>query len=174
MDKTGEMSSRPSAREAIMDAFRDIILTGGYENVRVLDVVERSRVARSTFYEHFQSREDLLQESLREVFQLLAPLAAPSCDMARIAVTLDHIAGNRALLKSLIRSPGMQTLVDVFSEVIEADTSTGPIAAQAIAAAQLAVLSAWLDRKVARDAAGLAALLREIALALLQTDRKPL
>src|SRR5215469_11856168 len=127
MDKTTEMSVRPAAREAIMDAFRDIILESGYENVRVLDVVARSGVARSTFYEHFQSREDLLRESLRGVFQLLAQLAVPSCDLARIALALEHLADNRMLVKSLMANPGTEVLVVVFSEVIEVHAAVAPI-----------------------------------------------
>lgn len=47
MDKGREMSERPSAREAILAAFRDIILENGYDGVRVLDIVQRSGVARS-------------------------------------------------------------------------------------------------------------------------------
>ena len=49
MDKAVKMSESSTARDAILAAFRDIILEGGYEKCRVLDVVARSGVARSTF-----------------------------------------------------------------------------------------------------------------------------
>lgn len=168
MDKTAEMSGKPAAREAILTAFRDMILQSGYEKVRVLDVVERSGVARSTFYEHFQSRKDLLRESLRGPLELLAQLTAPSYDPARMAIVLEHLAQNRALVKSLMANPGTETLIDVFSELIESrsDAPVPPIAARAVAGAQLAVISSWLDGKDARSSKDLAQALREISLAI--------
>lgn len=168
MDKTAGMSGKPAARDAILDAFREMILVSGYENVRVLDIVKRSGVARSTFYEHFQSREDVLRDSLRVPFELLAQLATPSCDTARIALILEHFAQKRALLKQLVSAPGTEALVSLLSERIE--TLAGPpvpgIAARAIAGAQLAVIFSWLDTKDTRSAKDLAQVLRQMSLAL--------
>jgi AcrR family transcriptional regulator len=168
MDKTGEMSARPAARDAIMDAFRDIILEGGYEKARVLDVVERSGVARSTFYEHFQGRDELVRDSVRGIFELLAGLAEPSCDIARITRVLEHVAEKRALVKSLMFDPGTDVLVSVFSEIIEERTRVSTLAARAVAGAQMAVLSSWLDSEDARDASLIAQSMREMSLALLR------
>lgn len=171
MDKTAGVSGRPAAREAILAAFRDIILESGYERVRVIEVVERSGVARSTFYEHFQSREDLLRDSMRGPFEGLAQLTAPSCDLARVESTLEHFREKRALVKSVMGNPGIDALVDLLSELIEslAGSVVPAIVARAIAAAQLAVISSWLDGKVAHDANAVAQTLRGMSLALLQT-----
>jgi AcrR family transcriptional regulator len=172
MDKTAEMSARPAAREAIVGAFRDIILEAGYEDVRVLDVVKRSGVARSTFYEHFASREDLLRDSLRGIFELLAQLAAPSCDLSRMERVLDHLADNRAMVKSLVANPGTEVLVDVLSEAIEERLSRASCMARAIAGAQLAVLSPWLDGRDARSAAELSRVMRDLSLALVRSAQR--
>jgi len=171
MDKTAETSGKPAAREAIAAAFRDIILEAGYQDVRVLDVVKRSGVARSTFYEHFASREDLLRDSLRGMFALLAQLAAPSCDMPRMAVVLEHLAENRVMVKSLMANPGTNVLVDVFSEVIEEELAQPASTARAVAGAQMAVLSPWLDGKDARSAAELARAVRDLSLALVRSGQ---
>ena len=171
MDKTAGVSGRPAAREAILAAFRDIILESGFEGVRVIDVVERSGVARSTFYEHFQSREDLLRDSMRGPFESLAQLAAASCDLARVASILEHFMEKRALVKSVMGNPGTGALVDLLSELIgsRAGSFVPEIVARAIAGAQLAVILSWLDGKNAHDADAVAQALRGMSLALLRT-----
>jgi AcrR family transcriptional regulator len=144
-------------------------LESGYEKVRVLDVVERSRVARSTFYEHFQSREDLLRDSMRGPLEMLAALAAPSCDLARVASFLHHFKENRELAKSLMRNPGTDALVELLAALIAArcEFCTSEIAARAVAGAQMAVLSSWLDGNDTRSTGEVAQTLKTITLALL-------
>lgn len=167
------MSGKPVVRDAILSAFAEIILESGYEKVRVLDVVERSGVARSTYYEHFQSREDLLRDSMRGPFAMLTQLAAPSCDLTLVAVTLEHFMENRALAKSVMGNPGTDTLVDLLSELIESrsDSFAPAIVARAVAGAQMAVISSWLDGKDTRSANDVSHALRVMSLALLRASR---
>lgn len=134
----------------------------------MLDVVERSRVARSTFYEYFASKEDLLRESLRSPYEVLASLTGSSCDLSRVTITLEHLAQNRALIASLISNPGTQTLVEVLADVIETSGDEMPaFAARAVAGALLSVIFLWIDdRGTARNAADLAQWLRDISIAL--------
>lgn len=169
MDKITGMSGRSAARDAILQAFADIILESGYQKVRVLDIVERSGVARSTFYEHFQSREDVLRDSMRGAFETLALLTAPSCDVTRVALTVQHFMDNRALAKSLMGNPGTDALIELLSESIETRVGSfvPSIVARAVAGAQMAVISSWLDGKDAGNANDVARTLREMSLALL-------
>jgi AcrR family transcriptional regulator len=135
----------------------------------VLDVVARSGVARSTFYEHFQSREDLLRESMRGPFETLAQLALPGCDLARVASMLDHFMQNRTMAKSLMANPGTDALVEVLSEILETRCGVNVCgtSARAAAGAQMALISSWLDGKEKRTARDLAQVLRGMSLALI-------
>jgi len=47
-------------RKLLQDALLSLILEKGYEAVTVQDVIDRANVGRSTFYAHFQDKEDLL------------------------------------------------------------------------------------------------------------------
>ena len=163
------MSGRAAARDAILLAFADIILESGYEKVRVLDVVARSGVARSTFYEHFESREDLLQESVRGPLEALAQLVDPTCDLARVGSMLDHFRQNRALAKSLMANPGTDALVALLSDLIEVGSSTLTLAitARAVAGAQMSIISSWLDGEEPRTAYELAQILQTVSRTLL-------
>ena len=50
----------------IVDAATDLAEVGGFENVRLRDVAERSDVALGTLYKYFRSKEDLLLFALHE------------------------------------------------------------------------------------------------------------
>lgn len=168
------MSGKSAARDAILQAFADIILESGYAKVRVLDIIEHAGVARSTFYEHFQNREDVLRDSVRGPFEVLAQLAAPSCDLTRVALTLEHFMENRALAKSMMGHPGTDALIDLLSELIETrlDSSIPAMIVRAVAGAKMAVISSWLDGKDPYNANDVAQTLRGMSLALLRTASK--
>jgi AcrR family transcriptional regulator len=58
-------------RQLIQNALLELILEKGYEAVTVQDVIDRANVGRSTFYVHFQDKEDLFFsefETLRDQF----------------------------------------------------------------------------------------------------------
>jgi AcrR family transcriptional regulator len=167
MDKTPGMSERRGAREAILAAFRDIMLESGYDGVRVLDVVQRSGVARSTFYEHFQSREDLLLDSMRGPMQLLAQLAAPAPDTGKTTAALEHFAQNRELAKSVLDGESAGAVRRLLAEMISNAAQRRFRFAEAAAGAQLAVITSWLEGRDDRPAAAVATALREITALLL-------
>src|SRR3982751_1547576 len=60
--KTDRRTQR--TRQALMMAFVGEVLTRGYEDVSVEDIVKRANIGRSTFYMHYKSKEDLLRESI--------------------------------------------------------------------------------------------------------------
>ena len=55
-------SERTRAR--LLAAFTNLVFAKGFENVSVRDIVVAADVARSTFYEHFSDKEDVLRASM--------------------------------------------------------------------------------------------------------------
>ncbi len=59
-------------RQLLLNSLIELILEKGYETIIVQDIIDRANVGRSTFYSHFQDKEDLLlsgSENLRDVFE---------------------------------------------------------------------------------------------------------
>ena len=59
-------------RQSLQTALSELILEKGYEKVTVQDVIDRANVGRSTFYAHFEDKEQLLLsgfEPLRAEFE---------------------------------------------------------------------------------------------------------
>ena len=54
--------------EKIYNAFAEVLLEKEYSDVRIQDVLDASGVARSTFYAHYKTKEDLLKSICTTIF----------------------------------------------------------------------------------------------------------
>jgi AcrR family transcriptional regulator len=57
--------SAPDVRTALLDAARDLIAEIGYSRMSHADITATVGIGRTTFYEHFSSKEDVLVELVR-------------------------------------------------------------------------------------------------------------
>jgi len=79
-------------QEALLEAFRDLILTSGYDGMKVGDIIERANVGRSTFYEHFTSKDDILKQSLTAPFAILAGVVGKSHAQPHLELIEERLA----------------------------------------------------------------------------------
>jgi AcrR family transcriptional regulator len=156
-------------RELLSNALTSLILEKGYERVTVQDICDRADVGRSTFYAHFQDKEELLlsgfddlKEELRQAFadheqQTAAPDTKPG-SWAALAV-IEHLAGYRAVSSMLGRrgsAVAISRLRRILSELlrdhlqVQLDPTTGTrvpmeVAVEFAVAALLGLIDWWLD-----------------------------
>lgn len=55
-------------KEAILAAFNDLLSSKNYNKITVQNIIDRANVGRSTFYDHFQTKDDLLKEMCTSIF----------------------------------------------------------------------------------------------------------
>ena len=55
-------------RQAIIDAFVKLLTKTSYEKVSVKDIIDAADVGRSTFYSHFETKDDLARQICFELF----------------------------------------------------------------------------------------------------------
>ncbi len=58
-------------RQLLLNSLIELILEKGYEAITVQDIIDRANVGRSTFYSHFQDKEDLLLSGFEDVREIL-------------------------------------------------------------------------------------------------------
>ena len=154
-------------RKAVFDAFTRLIFARRYSVIRTSDLIEEAGVGRSTFYEHFRNKDDVLVWAIDPIFAPRAEAGAGRASPPRLRFVVDHLWERRALARVMFEPPLAAKLQRKLAGMIEArleDREDGvPVAmiAAASAAAQLALLRVWLSGEVACDPGVLARRLAE-------------
>ncbi|NUO75080.1 MAG: TetR family transcriptional regulator [Lysobacter sp.] len=145
---------RRRTRQDLLAAFFSLVLSRRYHEIRVADVLSRSGVGRSTFYEHFSNKDALLSASLEGPFQILANLVRPEADANRVQGILEHFWDNRALARSLFQGAALRivrrTLVGHVKAALDRDQRSRlriplRLAAHSLADGMFSPITAWLS-----------------------------
>lgn len=120
----GSLSDRRSrrSRRALWEALLALLQTQNWADISVQMICERADVARSTFYAHFQTRQDLLDAGFAMGAEALADqIAALPADPARLAVLewlVDHCAGSQGFMRRVRGSAAGQVILARFQAMI--------------------------------------------------------
>lgn len=143
-------------RHRIMVAFRDLAIEYGYSAISVRDIIARADVARSTFYETFESKGDGFRVVAQPILEPLADACLPISDRDRLLWVLNHIRevrGARSMLEEPSRGLLARELGDLIEsrlETLRAPMTVAPmqplsLVAAWIAEAEIGSITAWLD-----------------------------
>ena len=66
-------------RQAIYEAFEGLMAESHYSQITVAQIIERADVGRSTFYAHFETKDDLLEQMCVEMFDHVFEGVSSSC-----------------------------------------------------------------------------------------------
>ena len=149
-------------RQAIMGAMTQLMFTRRYGAIRTVDLIEAAGVGRSTFYEHFRNKDEVLVALVDPLFSPLADAAAGRGNVFAVEAVLNHLWDQRAPARHLFEPPLgprlSRRLADMIAERVDGAALDVPaaLAATGAAAGSLAVLRARLTGEtpcLARDLA---------------------
>ena len=160
------------SRTAILRGFVDLIFSEGFENISVQAIVANAGVARSTFYEHFSSKEDVLRASMAQFFEVLALCVSSEDQPSELVHVLAHFWQNRRLTDAIFAGTPRRILGLSLSEMIEARLRDRKLlvphrlSAIQLAEAQLALVENWLRGRAFAPVDEMAAALHQTSFAL--------
>lgn len=161
-------------KAALVGAFIHLVLDRRYDQITVAHIVERAGVGRSTFYEHYDNKDELLTEGLMGPFAVLADMSVGAGDPTQLRQVIEHFWENRRVGNVLFQGPTRQLATRTLAAAIEARLLARPrLLAQAglpaplvsayLASAQIGLLSAWLSGHTPCPAQTIATALQRLA-----------
>ena len=114
------MSGRArKTRLQLVRAFNKLILERGYAKLTVGDVVDAAGVGRSTFYEHFETKDDILRQSLKPFFSILADTVTAADVSEQLSYIIAHFWENRVLARVMFGGSTRQLVSRMLSDLIQ-------------------------------------------------------
>lgn len=141
-------------RQAVLGAFTGLLFEHGYGRITMAAVAERANVGRSTLYEHFRTKADLLSFGIAPLFAVIAGCVA-AAPLLRLSEILSHMRENQAVGRLLFLPPTRNALLRALANAVadRGDWSAGALPrgliADQIAAALFAILEPWVIGRVA-------------------------
>ena len=150
-------------RAALRNAFNRLFIEHGYGSITPAAIAAAAGVGRSTFYDHYAGKAELLQDTVSAVLQPLAQAAAGS-EAPLLLQSLQHFWDNRSVARRMMTGrPALivrTRLADLIEEALRIDGIAGKVPLALIAASSaagtLAMIEAWLTGRHACTAEQLA------------------
>ena len=161
-----ENHDRQSKRTQLLlgNALVELMMEKGYDAISVKDIIERANVGRSTFYAHYQGKDDLFVSQLDRVLEALTGHAADGVSAENPYFPslglFQHVQQQYKLFKILSWGSGADLMIKHFqkslSDKIERQLRAAgqgfdlpiPIMANFMAGSFLSILRWWLDNKM--------------------------
>jgi AcrR family transcriptional regulator len=147
-----------------------------YDDIRVADIIERAGVARSTFYEHFEGKDDAVVKCMQFLLEVLARSVGPADNEPELRRTLEHFWEQRHLARPLFLGRPRVRIARALADLIVAQLSAMPgtpclaprLVAMQLSEGTLALLAGWLVGAAPASSEALAAMVRDSAQASVQ------
>ncbi len=154
-------------QQALMDALIALLTAKSYNEISINDIIERANVGRSTFYAHYQTKDDLLKSGFERALELL--IHHISFGEAGQGLRLDttlffrHAQGHYEIYRTLVWGSGFDILTKdghaalsaKFQESFALHLSGRPeppiplvVLSYSMAGTLLILLKWWLDNKM--------------------------
>lgn len=148
-------------RKAIRTGFMTLLAERRYEAISVADIAAQADIGKSTFYEHFRSKDDLLNAMMEGMLDELATSVTCRCDSKRLSGLIDHFWSNRRLGKIVFGAPLGHPVRRRLASLMEkhlagsSDCQSAPKVLRAkaahLAAGHIGLLHAWLSGELSAD-----------------------
>ncbi len=116
-------------RQAVFRAFTNLLERKSYSNISVQEIIDGANIGRSTFYAHFETKDDLLKSLCEEIFhhvfsdnlkkETTHDFSACHDDIkSEITHILYHIQGSKKYIKSILSCESGYIFMEYFKEYL--------------------------------------------------------
>ncbi|MEN6460384.1 MAG: TetR/AcrR family transcriptional regulator [Syntrophomonas sp.] len=117
-------------RESIFGAFSFLLARKGYSKITVQEIIDEANIGRSTFYSHFETKDDLLKALCSDIFEHVFSedltsenthdFSSAKNDLeAKITHILYHLKDSKRDMKGILRFESGELFLSVFKKYLE-------------------------------------------------------
>ena len=149
-------------KRALTEALINLILKNGYEKVTVQNIIDAANVGRSTFYLHYESKEQLLLDGHNNLNVQMFSDETDNDSQEEITFVnmFNHLSENKQLAKAMVGSKGGSMMREFIKNNItlkikkkfrhkfgksDAEQKLLKFLSEASGAAVLSILVLWID-----------------------------
>lgn len=166
-------------RRSLRDALISLLVEHGWDGINIQNLCERADVGRSTFYIHFQNKEELLVSGFNDLRAGLRAQAAEknlgsSGSLVFVRGLIEHVYEQRTLFRAIIGRRSGHVVQKRFREMVnllvEEEVSLAvagwqrDAGARYVAGALVELLAWWVDAGNARSADDIEHLFHQLTL----------
>lgn len=142
---------------ALQEAFFELVLSYSYDEIKVSDIIKKADVGRSTFYQHYKGKDDILTASMHFLLMTLAnTIDSKKADQDELLWLIDHFWENRKFAPRIFSSNARRHIIGSLADMISLKlteqikhTSAAPkvpvnLVSHQIAEAQMTTVIDWM------------------------------
>lgn len=115
-------------KKLLIEALGELIIEKGYEAITIQDIVDRANVGRSTFYAHYESKDQLMLGNIKFQRELIDTPGddAPNYPMGiNLSYLFRHTREHLNVVNAMLDTPAWDLFANHFTEVIAAKIIAG-------------------------------------------------
>ena len=142
-------------RTALTQALMDLVTERDYDDITVGDIIAKAEVGRSTFYQHFQNKDDVFRALVTGGMEAMADTVVDGEQIRYLTDWLEIFWNNRRAGRLLLTGHTRQflsrSLAELICERLERVAGSRPapvhmrLVATQIAEGQIGMMHAWLS-----------------------------
>jgi len=115
-------------KKAIKDAFYELISEYDYSKISIQDIIDKANIGRSTFYDHFETKDDLLKTMCTDLFDHIFNhdikeekhcFMESSTLKEKIIHIMFHLLERKDAIKGILKSDASNMFIEYFKKYID-------------------------------------------------------
>ena len=143
-------------KSLVFEAFFQMVQSTRYDELKTKDIIEKAGIGRSTFYEHFLDKDDVLSQSLEHLMSIYAAALIGKENHDNLLSALTHFWERRVFARVILKHPTREVVDSCLRNLISSnmsDTNMGNdkdrhAHASFLSSGFLSLLNEWLTGKL--------------------------